>query len=463
LRAAILVAALHLLPLSVVAQPAIPDTAMGNTLSDYLAAVNSGDAAQINVFKAAHHYGVSAEIELQFSRLTGGLAPLKIESSDASIVVLVKEKQSDTISRLTISEIGTADAPKLSVSVQGIPRPAEYDIPRLSQTEAIHALDARAAQLLKQGRLSGNMAIERDGKIIYKRNWGAANRETHTPVTLHTKFRIGSDNKMFTAVATLQLVAAGKLSLQDTVGKVLPDYPNKEIADKVTIQMLLTHSGGTGDFFGPEFDRERLNLKTHADYVKLFGNRGPLFEPGTQDRYSNYGYLLLGRIIEAVSGQDYYDYVQDHVFRPAGMTETGSLPESVVVPGRSTGYTFDQGQWVSNGEYLPYRGAAPGGGYSTLGDFLLFAHALRDHKLLPKFLQDQATGPRNRNRNYGYGFGMAGEGKARWIGHGGGSPGMNAEFRFYPESGIVIVALCNMDPPVATILTQFYANRMPLN
>lgn len=457
-------AALLLTFATALAQPAIPDSPMGKTLSDYLAAINSGSAEKIEAFKAAHHYGIPTDEELRFSRDTGGLSLLKVESSGATnIVALAQEKQSDTIARLTINEIGTAGAPKLSITARGIPRPAEYAIPRLPQAEAIHALDARADQLLKQGRLSGNMAIERNGKIIYQRNWGMANRDSHTPVDLHTKFRIGSNNKMFTAIATLQLVAAGKLSLQDTVGKALPDYPNREIADKVTIHMLLTHSGGTGDFFGPEFDRERLNLKTHADYIKLFGNRAPQFEPGTRDRYSNYGYLLLGRIIEAISGQDYYNYVQNHIFQPAGMTETGSLPEHIVVPGRSTGYTSDHGQSVSNSEYLPYRGAAPGGGYSTLGDFLLFAHALRDHKLLPKSLQDQATGPQNRDKNYGYGFGMGGEGRSHWIGHTGGAPGMNAEFRIYPDAGIVIIALCNVDPPAATTLTSFYANRMPLN
>ena len=144
---------------------------------------------------------------------------------------------------------------------------------------------------------------------------------------------------MFTSVATLQLVEAGKLALDDPIGKHLPDYPNKDVASKVTVRHLLTHTGGTGDIFGPEFDQNRLKLRGHSDYVKLYGSREPLFDPGARYEYSNYGFVLLGALIEAVSGESYYDYVREHVFRPAGMTATDSLPESEDVPNRAAGYT----------------------------------------------------------------------------------------------------------------------------
>src|SRR6185295_9038901 len=141
----------------------------------------------------------------------------------------------------------------------------------------------------------------------------------------------GSDNKMFTAVAVLQLVAAGKISLDGKVGDYLPDYPNKEAAERVTVRMLLSHSGGTGDFFGPEFEKNRLKLKHNEDYVALFGNKAPVFEPGTKERYSNFGFVILGSIVQHVSGEDYYDYVRRHIFETAGMTDSGSLPENEAV------------------------------------------------------------------------------------------------------------------------------------
>ena len=174
-------------------------------------------------------------------------------------------------------------------------------------------------------------------------------------------------NKMFTAVATLQLVEAGKLKLDDPIGAHLPDYPNKQVAAKVTVRHLLTHTGGTGDIFGPQFDQHRLGLREHRDYLKLYGSRGPSFEPGARFEYSNYGYVLLGALIEQVGGESYDDYVGDHVFRPAAMRSTGALPESVEVPERAVGYLRPSpgGAWSPNTDTLPWRGTAAGGGYST--------------------------------------------------------------------------------------------------
>jgi D-alanyl-D-alanine carboxypeptidase len=134
---------------------------------------------------------------------------------------------------------------------------------------------------------------------------GLADREHKTPNQLATRFRIGSMNKMFTATAILRLVQAKRLALDTPVGKVLTGYPNKNVATKVTIHHLLTHTGGTGDIFGPEFDARRLELRTLQDYVKLYGARDLTFEPGARWEYSNYGFLLLGAMIEKVTGKSY--------------------------------------------------------------------------------------------------------------------------------------------------------------
>ena len=160
---------------------------------------------------------------------------------------------------------------------------------------------------------------------IFAEAYGLADREHRIPNSLNTRFRIGSMNKMFTAVAVLQLVTAGKLKLDDPLIKYLPDYPNRELASKVTISQLLSHTGGTGDFFGPQFSARRLEFRTHEDYIKLFGNRPVAFEPGSRFEYSNYGFIILGAVIEKVSGESYYDYVHDHVYNPAGMISTGSV------------------------------------------------------------------------------------------------------------------------------------------
>jgi D-alanyl-D-alanine carboxypeptidase len=135
---------------------------------------------------------------------------------------------------------------------------------------------------------------------------------------------------------------SGKLGLGEPLGKYMTDYPNKEIAATVTIHQLLTHTGGTGDIFGPEFDTHRREIHTLKDYVTLYRDRGLELEPGSRFEYSNYGFIMLGALIEKVTGQSYYDYVREHVYVRAGMASTGSEPEDHAVPNRSVGYTtFD--------------------------------------------------------------------------------------------------------------------------
>ena len=333
---------------------------------------------------------------------------------------------------------------------------------RLSETDAVAALAAQADELTAADEFSGAFLVARDGKVLIQEARGLADREAHTPNTVDTKFRLGSMNKMFTAIAALQLAEAGKLDLGDPVGKHLPDYPNRDVASTVTIRHLLSHTGGTGDFFGPQFDEHRLALREHADYVALFGSRAPAFEPGARFEYSNYGFVLLGAIIEAASGMSYYDYVRANVFGPAGMTATDSLPESELVADRSVGYlrSSPEGQWRPNTDTLPWRGTAAGGGYSTVGDMLRFGEALRTGTLVSETSLAEATSPQS-DQPYGFGLDIRGEGSLRSFGHGGGAPGMNGELRIFPELGYVVVALSNLDPPAAGRLVEFFELRMP--
>jgi D-alanyl-D-alanine carboxypeptidase len=333
---------------------------------------------------------------------------------------------------------------------------------RMTQADALTALRDHAEQRAGVDEFAGAVLVARHGKVLLQDAWGRADRKAGTANTAATKFRIGSMNKMFTAVATLQLVEAGKLALDDPIGKHLPDYPNKEVAAKVTVRHLLTHTGGTGDIFGPKFDQHRLQLREHRDYLRLYGSRGLTHEPGARFEYSNYGFVLLGALIERASGGSYYDYVDNHVFRPAGMTSTGSLPESTDVPNRAVGYMRASpagGAWVPNAETLPWRGTAAGGGYSTVGDLLRFAQALSSGRLISKATLAEATRP--HQQQYGYGFGVQGEGRLRSYGHGGGAPGMNGELRIFPQLGYVVVSLSNLDPPAASELADFFALRMP--
>ncbi len=444
-------------------QPTIPDSRAGKVLLAWLDAFNSADPVKMRAFDDAHWQdGIKLEQVGTFREMTGGFTLLRIENVDArSVSVLVQERASDTIARYEFS-ITDGEPPKIvKPTLRVVPRPPDLAIPRFSSVaDAGGALSVRIQELVASDQFSGAVAISRNGKMLVEHAVGYTDRESKIPVRADTKFRIGSMNKMFTATATLQLVQAGKLKLEDPIGVHLTDYPNKDVAEKVTVRHLLTHTGGTGDIFGPEFVKNRLTLREHADYLRLYGSRNLTHEPGAEFRYSNYGYVLLGALIEKVSGMSYYDYVRSKIFQPAAMTSTDSLPESEAVAERSAGYMKRNGAWVSNTDTLPWRGTAAGGGYSTVGDLVRFGEAFQAGRLIPAAMVSEATTP--RQQGYGYGFGVGGEGILRHYGHGGGAPGMNGELRVFPELGYVVVALSNLDPPAAARVVDFFTLRMPL-
>lgn len=457
-----LAVALFLLATPAVAEPAIPDTPAGHAMSDFLAAFNTGTRASLEAFNAKYHRTKPVDALLDFREQTGGVTVLKIESSTpGEIRAFVRAKESDMVLRY-VAKVDPATKQYDGYMEGGVPTPPEFLPARLSDADALTALSARADALTARDRFAGNVLVARQGKIVFEKSWGLANRETKTPVDNGMKFRLGSMNKMFTAVAVLQLVTQGKLSLDGTVATYLPDYPNKDVATKVTIRELLNHTAGVGDIFGPEFDKHRTELKTIGDYLKLYGARPPEHEPGATDGYDNYGFVLLGAIVEKVSGSDYYQYVRDHIFRPAGMTDTDSLPDDGSIPGLTPGYMKKDGAFVRNTDTLPYRGSPAGGGYSTLADLLKFAIALQSGKLLPKALLADATKPENHKRWYGYGFEAHADDPAPYFGHSGGAPGMNAELRVFPDQDVVFVGLDNMDDGGASALADYYAFRMPL-
>jgi CubicO group peptidase (beta-lactamase class C family) len=328
----------------------------------------------------------------------------------------------------------------------------------------VTALRARLVAATQAGEFAGAVLVARDGSTLFEGAYGLADRERGIPNTPVTQFRVGSMNKMLTAVATLQLVQAGTLRLDVPLGTYLPDYPNAELASKVTLHHLLTHTGGTGDIFGPQFTAHRSELRNTEDYLELYGTRGLQFAPGSQWAYSNYGFMLLGAVIERVSGMSYDDYIAARVLAPAGMTATGAAPEDSLVPGRSVGYMWQDGALVSNAPTLPYRGTPAGGGYSTVKDFARFAAALREHKLLDPahtalLLSGKVTvGP---GVQYAYGFFDRVVGGGRIIGHGGGARGMNGDLAFEPDSGYVVVVLSNLDPPAAGKVAAFIFPGLP--
>jgi D-alanyl-D-alanine carboxypeptidase len=429
------------------------NTAASSQFHAWLDNFNSGDRAAFLAFLEKNYPQQVKQIDglMGFRGRTGGFEFKKMEKSDPTrFSAIVKERDSDQFARIAV-EVDLAEPhPIKKVDIDAIPTPAEFALPRATEEQAIAALRSEIDRQVAADRFSGAVMIARSGKTVFSGAYGFADRDKKITNQLATRFRIGSMNKMFTAVSVLQLAQAGKIKLTAPLGEYLPDYPNKDIASKVTIHHLLTHTGGTGDFFGPEFDKHRLELRTLEDYVKLYGARGLAFEPGSKWDYSNYGFLLLGVIVQKVSGEDYYDYVRKHVFVPAGMISTDSLPEDQSVPQRSVGYTKMGGDaWRPNTDTLPYRGTSAGGGYSTVEDLQRFAAALLDHQLLDARHTDLLTSGKvdtGGGDKYAYGFMDRTSSGALTI---------------YPQSGYVVTVLANIDPPAAGRIAAFIGNRLP--
>ena len=444
---------------------AIPGTPAGKAFSAWLEAFNSADPRQLGKVLSQFREPRPLDQALDFRRRTGGFDLKKIlDSQPTRVRVLVQERGGDQMAEGQM-EVESAPPHRIAAwNLRAIPRPPEFTLPRLNEGDLLKAARTKIDELTRSERFSGAVIIARQGKPLLSEVRGLQDREKKVPNRLDTKFNLGSMNKMFTAVAVAQLAQQGKLKFSDPVGKHLPDYPNADVAKKVTIHHLLTHTGGTGDIFTPEYEANIAKLKDPKDYIALYGKRAPEFEPGSSWRYSNYGMVLAGAIVERVSGLGYYDYVRKNIYQRAGMTGSDSFWKDKPTPNLAKGYTGREGSLRENLAVLPMRGSPAGGGYSTCEDLLKFAAALTGHKLLDaehtKILTTGKPGTA-RGEGYGYGFDVSSEGGVRSFGHGGGAPGINADLKIFPDSGYVVAVMGNLDPPAASRVSDFVAARLP--
>ncbi len=324
-------------------------------------------------------------------------------------------------------------------------------------------------ELVSNDQFSGAVLIAQESEIRLEEAYGLADQSLAIPNQIDTKFNLGSMNKMFTAVAILQLMESDKLSLEDTIIQHIPDYPNTEVATVVTIHQLLTHTSGLGDVFTEEFSANPHQYRSNADFLPLFVNEPLQFQPGEQFSYSNAGYVVLGLIIERVSGQSYDEYIQQNIYDPSGMVNTGAFEIDADTPNLAVGYTTrniwgnETGILTSNTALMPGEGFAAGGGYSTVEDLLNFRNALLSFELLnPESTELLLTGKVvvRENSNYAYGFFDRVVAGQRVVGHGGGAPGVCSSLNMYPDTGYTVIVLSNSDN--GCILVLDYLKDKPL-
>jgi CubicO group peptidase (beta-lactamase class C family) len=326
--------------------------------------------------------------------------------------------------------------------------------PRRLRTEIARRVD----NLAREDFFSGAVLVARNGRIVFERYAGLADRATGAANGRATRFNVASMGKMFAAAAVGRLLEQGRLSLDDTVGRWIPEYP-EDAGRRITIAQLLSHTSGLGDFFGSAYRAAPQSYQTSVSYLPLIAE-APQFEPGARFSYSNAGYALLGAIVERAAGEDFFHFVQREVFDRAGMGDAGFPTLAEREPHRAVGYfrpaedVFGVGPRQSNENAIAFRGNAAGGAYATARDMLAFSHALMSRRLLSPETTALLLEPRNdflgtrTPTRYGYGFSTHSCSGRAFVGHGGGGPqsGVDSVLLASADGEWTIVVLSNYDP-----------------
>ena len=455
----------------------LPDSPTAKVLREWFAAFNSGDPQRLRKFvdtrlsANAFRYQYPAEKFIAiFAKLyeqSGGLEIVKVlpHQPPQPFAVVAKSKRGDHYIRV-LAGLDTVETNKLFG--MGFERAESPDTKKIgeienpmSETEMISTINRRLDQLAASGDLSGVVLLSKDDKVLIERAFGLSDREAKLPNTLDTKYHLASVGKMFTAVAIAQLVKAGKLSFDDTVAKVFPNYPNKEVAGEITIRQLLTHSAGMGTFFqSPGFVKGRTYANSTAE-VDVYKDEKLFFKPGTSWRYSNVGYSLLGAIIERLTGKTYLEYIRENIFEPFGMSNTYNNSPGRPAPNSSVFYEQSDDDPLGTEPFIPDRelaggtGTGFGGGFSTARDMFLFLRAYRTGKLLGSQMTDAmfsdkvSTSPKG-NQFYDYGIFETESNGEIVRGHSGGS---RVDVQMLWNSGYTVIVLTNQVPPVASAIS----------
>lgn len=457
----------------------LPETEAGRRAAEYVRAFNTGDEERMRRFIAENvseedlrQRPVEARLEVyrQMHGRMGTLTPRRlVRASEQEVVVVFEMKGGEWVEIGFIFEPATPHRLR-GLRVEDVPRPSggggsnaapapAAGAPHTEQ-EALAAVEKLVAEAAGRDEFSGAVLVAKGERVLWQKAYGLASKEYEVPNRTDTKFNLGSINKIFTQVAVGQLVEQGKLSLDDRLGKLLPDYPNREAAEKVTVRHLLSMTAGVGDFFSPAFDAAAKDrFRSVKDFLPLFASEPLRFEPGTRSEYSNGGYIVLGAIVERVSGQDYYDYVREHVFKPAGMQNTEWYEGDRVVTNLASGYTREGAGRLGakarrNNLYTrPAKGSPAGGGYSTAEDMHKFAIALQTGRLrVPNFRAREGAAEMQKTSAAADAKPAAAATAFAGTGIAGGAPGINAIFLAPAAGGYTVVVMSNYDPPSAESL-----------
>lgn len=503
-----------------------PQTAAGQKAAQFFQALIEGSKADLEkFFEVCLPENRLKEIPaseralklLHLRQQLGAIIPVKMQQPSANEFMVVFKGQRDELWAIRISfESKGKEVYLQSLMIDEVgPEAFLPPISPMPLEQRIKEIDQQISQSSEQDKFSGVVLIAQEFKPVYFKAWGMASREFKVPNRLDTKFNLGSINKLFTKIAIGQLGERGLISLDDPLGKYLPDYPNAEAREKVRIRHLVDMTSGIGDFFGPDFQTTPKDFIRHnRDYFRFFAAKPLSFEPGTKQMYSNGSYVVLGEIISRASGEDYYEFIKKNIFDVAGMKASAWYEADEPIPNLAEGYTKeitgmeklaqdktnhvlsrenpeDNGKkervkketeetkttkifksesitsnqenrenkegkiffWRKNIYTRPARGSSAGGGYSTAEDLLRFIEALYNCQLLsPSWTGWVFGGPEPKGDLSQRQVILD---KKMWnLAVAGGAPGINAVLEFEAERGWTIIVLANQDPPSATDISR---------
>jgi CubicO group peptidase (beta-lactamase class C family) len=293
----------------------------------------------------------------------------------------------------------------------------------------------------KKNMFSGSVLIAKKGKVLLSKGYGMANYSYDIPNSPTTKFKLASVSKQFTAMAIMILQEKGKLSTEDKLIKFIPDYPN---GDKITVHHLLTHTSGVKSLTSLTlFDSIKALPHTLEQSMKYYKNLPLEFEPGTKFNYSNSGYLLLSSIIEKVSGKTYGEFLDESIFKPLGMKNSGLYTSNLVLKNVAEPYT-DGASGIEHPDYIDM--SVPGGAgalYSTVEDLYIWDRALNTEKLVKKSTIEKIF---TENKDgYAYGWMINNYKGHKWHYHNGGIEGFATTINRFPDEDLTIIILKNVD------------------
>ncbi|MGD2154179.1 MAG: serine hydrolase domain-containing protein [Gemmatimonadales bacterium] len=436
----------------------MPTGVVGERISSIISTLNAGDPEAVRRFieeECSQQFANFAPMEEHISvflgvrRQTGGVdfhgIRTYVPERAGETVVILKDRNFGAWRAFTLRLDG--DGRVAGLGFNDARTPTNVDEPPLSEAQVLEIIEETVERICANDVFAGTVLLAKEDDILFSHACGEASKRFHVPNNIDTRFNIGSMNKMFTATAIAQLVERGELSYDETIDRYVDEsWLPAEITSKITIHHLLSHTSGLGSYFTEKFFNESRRLyREIEDFKPLVREEELAFEPGERFRYSNTGMLLLGVVIESVTGVSYFDYIRQHIYGPAGMESSDSYEMDYPVENLAIGYDPQPGRepaWMNNLFLHSIKGGPAGGGFSTVGDLHRFARALLTGRLVSQSSLDVMWTDKS-GAGYGYGFGIRAGPRGTVVGHGGGFTGINGDLAIFVEAGYVVAVLSN--------------------